>query len=284
MALVKSSALVLRSYRLGETSKVLVCYTRDHGKVRLVAKGVRKGGGRLGAALEPLMVSGVVFYMRPGRDRLSLVSQAHIEREFPALRRDLVRMAYASAVLELVDDLVVEGQSDAALFDLMERSLEAAASVSADGLDRVLWLFELSLAKLLGYEPKFDRCVVCGREREPASAFSAQLGGVVCEGCLAQRPDVDVTRGEAFDALADVAGASANGGEGGPAEILSEEGTDAARPPLSASTRDEVGRTLRTFLSACTGHAVRLKSAEFLRQVRRAELAERGSRETDDAE
>ena len=61
MALVKSRGVVLRTYKLGETSKVVVCYTERYGKVRLVAKGARKGGGRFGAALEPLMVSGVVF-------------------------------------------------------------------------------------------------------------------------------------------------------------------------------------------------------------------------------
>ena len=88
MALVKSRGLVLKVHPLGETSKVVVCYTRDHGKVRLLAKGGRKGGSRLGASLEPFVVSGVVFYMRQGRE-LSLVSQADIESGFPGLRRDV---------------------------------------------------------------------------------------------------------------------------------------------------------------------------------------------------
>ncbi len=100
MALVKSRAISLKNYRLGETSKVVVCYTRDYGKVRLVAKGARKGGGRLGAALEPTQVSGVVFYLRQERDLL-FVSQAEVERQWPELqtrrRADGVRRCRAGA-------------------------------------------------------------------------------------------------------------------------------------------------------------------------------------------
>ena len=180
MALVKSRAIVLRSHRLGETSKVVVCYTRDYGKVRLVAKGVRKGGGRLGAALEPFMVSGVVFYLRQERDLL-FVSQAEVERELPELRRDVVRMAYAGVALELVDALVSEREPDPALFDLLEETLEQVATAPAPTLDVVLWGFELSLASALGYTPELSRCVVVRRPAtRRAVASRPRRGGVVC--------------------------------------------------------------------------------------------------------
>jgi DNA repair protein RecO len=152
MALVKSTGIVLRTYMLGETSKVVVCYTRDHGKVRLVAKGARKGGGRFGAALEPFTVSGVVFYLRPGRG-LSLLSQAEIVRDFPAIRRDVVRQSYAGAVVELLDLLVADQSPDPALFDLAEHVLQVVAEVSPGGLDPALWRFELRLASRPSFRP-----------------------------------------------------------------------------------------------------------------------------------
>jgi recombinational DNA repair protein (RecF pathway) len=191
-------------------------------------------------------------------------------------------MAYGSAVLELVDDLVVEGEPDAALFDLMETSLDSMARVPGDEIDWVLWSFELSLARVLGYKPEFGRCVVCGREGEPMSSFSAQLGGAVCDGCLEQRSDADVTRGPAFSVLAELAGGGGSGLEPGAEQIANGGRSGATRKQLSPPVREEIGRTLRAFLAACTGRPVRLKSAEFLRQVRRTELAGRGSGGSDD--
>lgn len=179
MALVKSRAISLKSYRLGETSKVVVCYTRNYGKVRLVAKGARKGGGRLGAALEPMQVSGVVFYMRQGRDLL-FVSQAAVERQWSELRRDVVRMAYAGAALELTDALVSEREPDLELFDLLESTLDRTAGAPQSLLDVVLWSFELSLASALGYAPELACCVACGGALNGRVSFAARRGGMVC--------------------------------------------------------------------------------------------------------
>ncbi len=254
MALVKSRAIVLRTYRLGETSKVVVCYTEDHGKVRLVAKGARKGGGRLGAALEPLMVSGVVFYKRPGRE-LSLVSQAEIEREFPALRRDVVRMAYGSAVLELVNKLVSGEEPDAALFGLVVGALEEMDGVPPAELDPSLWRFELAIATALGYTPEFARCVVCGGEPGDEPRFAPRLGGVVCRNCLAARPEIHTAGSRAAALLTRLAR-----GEGpAPGEIA------------GSALSDEVAETLREFLEEHTGRQLKLKSIDFLAQVRRVE-------------
>lgn len=260
MAPVKASAIVLRTYRLGETSRVVVCYTRDFGKLRLVAKGVRKGGGRFGGALEPTMVSGVVFYLRGGRD-LSLVSQAEIEREFAPLRRDVVRLAYGSAALELADVLVAEREPNTALFDLIVDALGRISAASHDDLDVVLWDFEVLLAGVLGYGPELGSCVACGKPASECSAFSARLGGLVCGDCARDRRVPDLRRGSAVREVA----------------RLSEGFSPGRAGALDSATRDAVGELLREFLEEHSGQRLRLKSMEFLAQVRRAELS-RGSR------
>jgi len=253
MALVKSRAITLKTYKLGETSKVVVCYTRDFGKVRLVAKGARKGGGRLGAALEPMVVSGVVFYLRPGRD-LNLVSQAEVERQWPALRRDVVRMAYAGAVLELADALVSEQEADAALFDLLEGTLDRVAAADEPLLDAVLWSYEVSLSRALGYGPQLSQCVVCGKRTEDGARFSPRRGGIVCAGCLGEAPGAWPLSDEAAAIVARLPGnASAMPGAA----------------EASAAVRDEVGEALMAFLGEHAGHELRLKSLDFLAQIRR---------------
>jgi DNA repair protein RecO (recombination protein O) len=251
MALVKSTAIVLRTHMLGETSKVVVCYTRDHGKVRLVAKGARRGGGKFGAALEPFTVSGVVFYLRPGRG-LSLLSEAAIVRDFPAIRRDVVRQAYAGAVVELVDLLVADQSPDPGLFDLAEHALEVVADAPPEGLDPALWRFELRLASTLGYAPELTACVSCGRPAQDDSWFSPMLGGIVCGRCGAGRGRGSVG-GRAIDVLRRLA-------------RTDEDVTD-----LEGVDRDEVGEALTGLLATHSERPIRLKSMQFLAQVRRLE-------------
>lgn len=263
MPLVKSRAISLKSYRLGETSRVVVCYTRDYGKVRLVAKGARKGGGRLGAALEPMQVSGVVFYLRQERDLL-LVSQAEIERQWPALRRDVVRMACAGAALELTDALVSEREPDPGLFDLLERTLDRAAGAPPSLLDMVLWSFELSLASALGYAPELARCVVCASAPEGRVSFAAGRGGIVCGGCLGEEPGARPLSDSAAKLLASM---SASAGE-----APFEPGSGTPTPPdadVPAVVRDEIGETLMGFLEEHAGRELKLKSLDFLAQIRR---------------
>lgn len=259
MGPVKSRAIILRTYRLGETSKVVVCYTRDYGKVRLVAKGARKGGGRLGGALEPMLVSGVVFYLRRGRD-LFLVSQATVERSWRSLRADVVRMAYAGAMLELVEAMVPDLEPDPELFDVAEAALDAADSALEHDLDLVLWTFELDLARALGYTPHLDRCVVCGKEPADGATFSARSGGVVCGDCAGRAPGGTPLSDGAVRLLAKM-------GRG--------DGGDGAE--LTPALRDEVGGCLVAFLEEHLGQELKLKSLGFLAQIRRTEQVSRES-------
>lgn len=252
MALLKSRALVLRSHRLGETSKVVVCYTESYGKVRLVAKGGRRGGSRLGAALEPFVVSGVVFYLKAGRD-LSLVSQAEVEQDFVGLRRDALRAAYGSAVLELVDQVVTEQEPDPDLFAIIAETLAEIESAESGSLDRSLLRFGFRMAGALGYEAAFTTCVLCAGAPGSAALFAPRLGGLVCEACLSRHPEVEVARRPATAVLADAAAGRPSASVVGPA------------------LADELWGALRAFLVECTGRSIRLRSLDVLAQFKRAE-------------
>jgi len=252
MAILKSRALVLRTHRLGETSKVVVCYTENHGKVRLVAKGGRKGGSRLGAALEPFVVSGVVFYLKAGRD-LSIVSQAEVERDFAGLRRDVVRMAYGGAVLELVDQVVSGQEPDPGLFAVIVETLAELESADPASLDLALLRFGFRMAGALGYEAAFTSCVLCAGTPGSAALFAPRLGGLVCEACLSRHPEVEVARRQATAVLAAAA-------EGRPS-------ASTVGPVLA----DELWGAVRAFLVEHTGRSIRLRSLDVLAQLRRAE-------------
>ena len=257
MAPVSTRGVILRTYRIGETSKVVVCYTRDYGKVRLVAKGARKIGSRFGAALEPMMVSGVVFYLKEARD-LHLLTAADIERDDVALRRDPVRMAYGSALVELVDRLVPEREPVPGLGEALEAGLRAAARAPEEDLDALLWRFAMAIARRLGYEPRTDRCVVCDGPPGTEPRFSPRLGGAVCPECMSCGAAEGAARGE----VAVLALRLARG------ERIGSAG-------LPASLRDKVTDVLLSFLESHTDRRLELRSLGFLSQIRRMEQRSR---------
>ncbi len=178
MALTRCEAVVIRTYPLGDTSRIAVLYSREFGLVRGVAKGARGPRSKFGAGLEPLSVVDVVLYRKDGRD-LDLLSKVDVIHDWRAA--DLARVAHAQAALELVDRLVHEAEPEPRLYDLLCTALAALASAPADRLVSITLAFQLHAAALLGYAPVLLACAVCGAP--PAGRFAPAKGGVVCARC-----------------------------------------------------------------------------------------------------
>jgi DNA repair protein RecO (recombination protein O) len=182
MALTRSEGIVLKTYALGDTSRIAVVYTRDLGLVRLVAKGARKTPSRFGFSLEPLSRSRFVFYHKPDRD-LQLLSQADTVDAVGSRVADLARLAHASAAVELVDRLVWGEEPHPELYDLLAETLATVASAAAEALPAVTIAFDLKVASLLGYRPRLDACAGCGGAVSPRRLFSPVRGGLLCDRC-----------------------------------------------------------------------------------------------------
>ncbi|HET9325881.1 MAG TPA: DNA repair protein RecO [Candidatus Eisenbacteria bacterium] len=184
MALARCEGVVLKTYALGETSRIVVAYTREHGLVKMVAKGARKSPSRFGVALEPLSRSRFVLYLKPDRD-LQLLSQGDTLRAWGSELADLSRLAHAQAAVELIDRLVWGEEPHEALFDLLLKAIESVSVAPIGSLSAVTLAFELQVASLLGYRPRFDACVTCGGEISSRRVFSPARGGMLCDRCAA---------------------------------------------------------------------------------------------------
>lgn len=176
MALYRETAIVLRTIKLGEADRIVTLITNQRGKVRAVAKGVRKTKSKFGARLEP--TSHVALQLYEGRE-LDTITQAESIDLFPAIRTDLTRMQQAMAMLEAVDQLVQEGEANPRLYQMLLgglRTLETRSSAT------IVSAFYWKLLAASGYEPQVDACVMCGSE-EDLIAFSFEEGGVTCRNC-----------------------------------------------------------------------------------------------------
>lgn len=201
MAIVATEGIVLKTHALGDTSRIVTAYTRDHGLQKFVAKGARKLPSRFGFALEPLSRSRFVFYMKADRD-LHLLSQAEVIDPLGSRLADLARLAHAQAALEIVDRLVWGEEPHGELYALLAATLAGCAVVPEASLPAVTLAFQLQLASELGYRPRLDVCAVDGRPVSQRRLFSAGRGGLVCDGCAAREGGVVVLSAEALASFA----------------------------------------------------------------------------------
>ena len=174
MSQYRDSAVVLRTYKLGEADRIVVLFTRRHGKVRAVAKGVRRTRSRFGARLEPM--SHVALQLHAGRN-LDTINQAETIDHHRAVREDLDRLSRAVAMLEVVDQLTVEGEADPGLYEMLVRGLVALEDTNSPLVVPAFYLKALGHA---GYAPVVEGCVVCGSA--DVVAFDTGAGGMLCAG------------------------------------------------------------------------------------------------------
>lgn len=198
MAIRHDQGIVLRSYPFGESDRVVIILSPNHGKLRTVAKGVRKTKSRFGGRLEPLTHVDLVLY--EGRN-LDTITQVSVIEAFPHVRMDLERVGIAGAMLNAVDAVAQENESAHRLFLLLHRGFRVLDSGPAD--PGLLTAFYLKLAALVGIAPSLGDCASCGGLVD-VERFSFPAGGVVCSRCAT--PDAVKLRPGLTDYLASLAG------------------------------------------------------------------------------
>ncbi len=199
MSLYRDQGVVLRTYKLGEADRIIVLMTREHGKVRAVAKGIRKTKSKIGARLEPMAHVELLLYR--GRD-LDVVSQVETIDSAPSLHDDLDRMTQAMAVLEAVDLAAQDRERATELYEMLVGALRSLAAQSSPML---LAGFYLKMLALEGVGPQVVSCVGCDASEEIVS-FDVLRGGVQCKTC---RTGVAIDGG-VLEILRDVLGGRLN--------------------------------------------------------------------------
>jgi DNA repair protein RecO (recombination protein O) len=182
---IASDALVLRTYKLGETSKVVVLLTRERGKVRAVAKGARGARPRYQSALEPLSEVRASLYGRQGAELYRLGGCELIRSAYLAGSRGLETTLSFSYFAELIDGFSPEGEAEDAVYRLATAVLRAAEDgTPPKALARYL---EAWLLRLHGLYPQLDRCAACGQAlpSEGGRRYHGPCHGFICDRCSA---------------------------------------------------------------------------------------------------
>src|SRR5438132_5007200 len=180
----RAEAIVLKTNDFAEADRILVLFTRHFGKVRVVAKGIRRATSRMAGHAEPL--THATYQLARGRE-LDVLTGAEARAIYPDMRDDLALIAAGWYVAELVDRFTADRVPSAPLFDLLETSLRALdAGIHAPTVCR--W-FDLHLLDRSGFRPELGVCAQCRTAlAEVTNAWEPAAGGAICAGCASRLP------------------------------------------------------------------------------------------------
>jgi DNA repair protein RecO (recombination protein O) len=190
--LYRDTGVVLRTYKLGEADRIVVVLTAEHGKVRAVAKGVRKTMSRFGARLEPMSHVRLLLYR--GRSNngsaLDIVSQAESVETLAPMLANLDRVSQGLAVLEAADQLALEREPNEQLYRMVIGALRTIVERTSP---LVVPAFYWKLLAAEGLSPELDTCVRCGEDVDGDGAtqlvaFDLNEGGALCRNCRSGVP------------------------------------------------------------------------------------------------
>ena len=170
--------IIIRSIDYGETNKIVTVFSRENGKIGMMARGAKKPNSRLSFVSQLFTYGNYLYYAAKG---LGTMSQGEVIQSFRSIREDVFKTAYVACIAELTDKLSEEKKTDPYLFELLYQSLHYIN----EGLDPevIMFIFETKMLAVAGIAPKLDGCVSCGRE-EGIVSFSIREGGFLCDRCV----------------------------------------------------------------------------------------------------
>lgn len=182
MAILKTEAIVLKTWKLRETSKILSLCTKDYGKVKVVAKGALGPKSKFKGCLEPMARIRIVFYDKKTRD-LQLLSQADLLDGHLRMIGDFERSTLGLAQVELAERVLFGEEPFPKMYELLFSSLQGLNSGSSF-LEGYFWYFESHFISIMGYKPTWDCCLGCSASLGAGGGFfQPNNGGLLCNEC-----------------------------------------------------------------------------------------------------
>ena len=174
---------------LGEADKLVTFFSLDRGILKGVAKNARKSFRRFGAGLEAFTCCRLQLHEREHQELLRIES-ADIITQSSRICEDLTRSAAGAVMLELVKELAPVGERNSSAFLLLAHTIQLLNA--GEDPSFLLRIFEIKFLSLLGYQPKLDHCLSCGREPKGEMIFHGVKGGIFCPDCMVSSEDSQV--------------------------------------------------------------------------------------------
>jgi DNA repair protein RecO (recombination protein O) len=186
MTLVQTSAIVIKSIEWRETSKIISLFTRELGRIDVIAKGARSKKSSIRGNIESINMIEAIIYYSSNRE-LQILGNVTLQKSFPSIRSDLEKTSCALSMLELVFIFFRPGYVDQIFFDFFYSHLLELERLKISTV--LLWYFLLKLVSYLGFKPEFQKCRKCeSRINQINVLFSFKDGSIICNDC--EEPEV----------------------------------------------------------------------------------------------
>lgn len=217
MSIARDLAVVLGRLDYSETSQVLVLFTREHGKIRAIAKGIKRGTKtRFAVGIDLLDIGEVMFTSRvEQRERLATITEWKQSLGLSALRDRLARIQAGQYAAEITAGLTVDWDPHAEVFDGLSGTLRGLAE--AERVLPAVVRYQALLLEAIGSLPRFDACVRCESASE-LTHFSSFEGGLICRSCEPGQVEKRATRAATVGTMQTLVG------RGGEIEALEDAG------------------------------------------------------------
>jgi DNA repair protein RecO (recombination protein O) len=181
MSAIKTQALVIKSFDWQDTSRIISLYTREAGKLKVIARGARRLKSAYQGMLETMNLVEALIHSSEKR-QIQILGQLSLENSFSPIKRDYDKTGYAYAILEVADHFLQESEADPVFFDFLVTILGQLAAATDNRI--VFWFFLLKVCSYLGFRPNFSSCSLCEREVEDeVCLFSMREGCLQCGSC-----------------------------------------------------------------------------------------------------
>lgn len=179
---VKSEGIVIRTTDYGETNKVVTIYTREFGKVGVMARGANKPNSRLSAVTQLFTYGNFLYQKSSG---LGSLNQGDILESFRGIKEDIFLTAYASYIVELLDKGTEDRDRNPFLFEHLYQTL----LLLNEGMDPEILtnIFEVKMLNVLGLYPELNQCAIC-QKKDGKFRFSLRENGLICHRCAGRDP------------------------------------------------------------------------------------------------
>ncbi len=152
--IVSTHAVVLKRFPYGDTSIIARCFTKEYGKISVIARGARTKKSTTSAHLQPLSYLDLMFYHKPNRD-LHTISKTGFAERWPMIQEDMKKISYGMAILELTDKTLITEDPHADLFEELIHVL-TMVNTQPHRLNMVFWYYQLKLLEYLGFRPDLE--------------------------------------------------------------------------------------------------------------------------------
>ena len=182
LGLIKTTGIVTKTTKYGETSLIVTILTRAHGKISAIASNARSKRSRMLAGLQLFSYSEIVMYKAKSKNGLYNIDEMNVLEGFNSIRSDLDKMAYAAYFADAANGATLEDESDDEVLRLLLNTLYAVDRGICN-FEKIKMAFEWKLAAVLGYAPELKKCGRCG-DGDGIYGLSLKDGTVFCKACV----------------------------------------------------------------------------------------------------